>query len=124
MIDEDRIKKVESNIPRFLEEKLMASVKIQRNGNLENRLPGNSSITFPGIDAETLIVRMANYAISSGSACSSGALEPSFVLEAIGLSRDEAYSTIRIGLGRFSTKSEIQKFIDEISSTLMKLSTI
>lgn len=118
--ESDRVRKLRD----FLEEKLMASVKIQRNGNLENRLPGNSSITFPGIDAETLIVRMANYAISSGSACSSGALEPSFVLEAIGLSRDEAYSTIRIGLGRFSTKSEIQKFIDEISSTLMKLSTI
>jgi len=108
----------------FLEDKLMESVDVQRNGNLENRLSGNCSFTFPGIDAEALIVNMADFAISSGSACTSGAPEPSYVLEAIGLSREEAFSTIRIGLGRFNSNEDIKEFIIELFSSLGKLAGI
>jgi cysteine desulfurase len=77
---------------------------LQRNGDLENRLPHNSSLTFPGIDAEALIANVPDLVLSPGSACTSGALEPSYVLQlqAIGLSRDAAYGTVRIGIGRFT----------------------
>jgi len=88
---------------------LEAALAIKRNGNLDNRLPGNSSLTFPGIDAEALIVNTPELAISTSSACTSGAPEPSHVLLAIGLGRDEADSTIRVGVGRFNTEEDINK---------------
>lgn len=75
------------------------------NGDLSNRLPGATSLTFPGVDAEALILNVPELALSTGSACTSGALEPSYVLTAIGLSRDEAYSTIRVSFGRDSNES-------------------
>ncbi len=93
-----------------LEAKLLENVSnLRRNGAIDNRLPGNCSVTFPGIDAEALIANVPELALSTGSACTSGALEPSHVLMAIGLSREEAYSTIRIGLGRFTTEDEIER---------------
>ena len=75
---------------------------VGRNGSVARRLPGNSSLRFDGVDAEALIANLQQVALSTGSACTSGALEPSHVLTAIGLSRDQAYSTIRVGIGRFS----------------------
>lgn len=75
----------------------------RRNGRVASRLPGNSSLTFPGIDAEALIANVPELAVSTGSACTSGAPDPSHVLTAIGLSRADALSTIRFGLGRGST---------------------
>jgi cysteine desulfurase len=86
---------------------LSAIGDLRRNGALNARLPGNSSLTFPGIDAEALIVNTPDLALSMGSACTSGALEPSHVLLAIGLDRKEAYSTVRIGLGRFTTEDDV-----------------
>jgi cysteine desulfurase len=80
---------------------------LERNGALENRLPGNSSITFPGLEADAIMAHASDLALSTGSACTSGALEPSHVLQAIGLSRPLAYGTIRVGVGRFTTESEI-----------------
>lgn len=92
-----------------LEAKLIYNVPgIKINGDLKNRLPNNSSITLLGIDAESLIMSLPDIALSSGSACNSGAQEPSYVLKAIGLSYDEAKSTFRIGLGRFNTSTEIE----------------
>ncbi len=79
------------------------------NGNIANRLPNNSSITLPGIDAETFINNCPDLAISTGSACTSGAIGPSYVLLAIGLTRDEADATIRVGLGRFNTEADISE---------------
>jgi cysteine desulfurase len=80
---------------------------LRRNGALNRRLPGNSSLVFPRVDAEALIVNVPSVALSTGSACTAGAQEPSHVLLALGLSRDEAYSTIRIGLGRFNDVTEV-----------------
>lgn len=97
---------------------------VQRNGALEQRLPGNSSLTFPGIDAEALIANVPELAISTGSACTSGAPEPSHVLLAIGLAREEADSTVRIGVGRFNTEEEIAEAAECILEATERLSRL
>ena len=88
------------------------------NGNRENRLSNNINFCFPNIDAETLIIKMKGIACSTGSACSSANLEPSHVLKAIGLKNEMAHSSIRFSLGRFNTKEEIRRAIDEINHVL------
>lgn len=101
---------------------LMGAVPtLRRNGNLDNRLPNNSSLTFPSVEAEALLANLPDLALSTGSACTSGALEPSQVLEAIGLSRDEAYSTIRVGLGRFSDASDIRLAVSAVTQAIIRL---
>ncbi len=95
---------------------------IRINGNRLCRLPGNSSVSLPGIDADALILNLPTLALSTGSACNSGALEPSYVLTAVGLSRAMAAATIRIGLGRFSTISEIETAADQMARAYRRLS--
>jgi len=90
---------------------VMADAEVKRNGDLKNRLPGNSSLTFIGVDAEALIINAPELAISTGSACDTGAPEPSRVLLAIGLSREEAFGTVRICPGRFSSDDEIDRAV-------------
>jgi cysteine desulfurase len=80
---------------------------VRRNGSIGRRLAGNTSLTFCGADAEAVIANVPGVAVSTGAACSSGALEPSHVLTAIGLPRRDAYSTIRLGLGRFTSDREV-----------------
>lgn len=94
---------------------------LQRNGSLCNRLPHNSSLTFSGLEAEALLANVPNLALSTGSACTSGALAPSQVLTAIGLSRDEAYATVRIGLSRFSTRHEVERSVHELMAARQQL---
>jgi cysteine desulfurase len=94
------------------------------NGNLVNRLPGNSSLTFPGIEADALILNLPQLALSTGSACHSGALEPSYVLTAIGLSRELASSTVRVGLGRFTTEDEIHMASSLIINACERLASL
>jgi cysteine desulfurase len=79
------------------------------NGNQLNRLPGNSSLTFPGVDADAIIMNLPELALSTGSACTYGAVEPSYVLTALGLDREAAHSTVRVGLGRFTTRDDIER---------------
>lgn len=97
---------------------------VRRNGALKNRLPGNSSLTFLGIDAEALIANTPDLAISTGSACTSGAPEPSHVLLAIGLTREQAYSTIRIGTGRFNDESSMATAASSIFQAAARLSSV
>lgn len=79
------------------------------NGSPKHKVVGNSSMTFPGVEAEALLANLTGVAASSGSACDSGAIEPSTVLTAIGLDRDEAFATIRFGFGRFNTADEVER---------------
>lgn len=113
--------RIEALRDRFEEAVMEAAPTIKRNGNLGNRLPGNSSLIFPDIDAEALVVNTPELAISTGSACTSGAPEPSHVLSAIGLGRDEADSTIRVGVGRFNTAEEIDKAVRSIVRAFERL---
>lgn len=91
------------------------SPDIKLNGSRENRHPGNINIAFPGVDAKALIGSLQRLiAVSTGSACTSGIPEPSHVLKAIGLSTDDAESSIRISIGRHTTKAEITVAIEKI----------
>lgn len=102
--EEERVSRLRDDFER----RLLALIPgLERNGDLTNRLPHNSSLTFPSVDAEALIVTLPELALSTGSACASGALEPSYVLQAVGLSREAAYRTLRIGLGRSTTRDEL-----------------
>jgi cysteine desulfurase len=91
---------------------------IQLNGTLIRRLPGNLSLTIPGIDADMLIEQLPALALSTGSACNTGQAEPSHVLAAIGLDRLSARSTIRIGLGRDTTLQGITEAAGQISAAV------
>ncbi|MEP4378907.1 MAG: aminotransferase class V-fold PLP-dependent enzyme [Alphaproteobacteria bacterium] len=77
------------------------------NGSMDHRVPGNLNIGFPGVDAEALMAALETVAISTGSACTSASVEPSYVLRALGLEVADAGASIRIGFGRFTTEAEV-----------------
>ena len=88
------------------------------NGSRVNRLSNNINLCFPGIDAETLIMKMKGVACSTSSACSSANLEPSHVIKALGHNNELAHSAVRFSLGRFNTEDEIDRAITEINKTV------
>jgi cysteine desulfurase len=91
------------------------------NGSKEHRLPGNSNLSFAYVEGEALMMALKDVAVSSGSACTSAALEPSYVLRALGVSEDLAHSSIRFGLGRFNTVEEVDHVVDLVESKVKKL---
>jgi cysteine desulfurase len=91
------------------------------NGDPERRLPGNLNLSFPGIEAPTLIEACPSIAISTGSACTSAKVEPSYVLRALGLPDPVATSAIRIGLGRFNTAAEVDFAVDALAAAAARL---
>jgi cysteine desulfurase len=91
------------------------------NGSTEHRLPGNLNISFGYVDGESLQLGLDDIAISSGSACTSAAVESSYVLKALGMSDDLAHSSIRFGIGRFNTEAEIDYAADRVVETVSQL---
>ena len=77
------------------------------NGSMEHRLPGNLNISFAYVEGEALMMALKDVAVSSGSACTSASLEPSYVLRALGVEEEMAHTSIRFGLGRFNTEEEV-----------------
>ncbi len=77
------------------------------NGSMRARIPGNLNLTVPGATTAELMARIPAVCVSTGSACSSAAIEPSYVLRALGLSEEEAGRTLRVGIGRFTSAPEI-----------------
>ena len=77
------------------------------NGHPEHRLPGNLNVSFAYVEGEAMIMAIKDVAVSSGSACTSASLEPSYVLRALGVGDELAHSSIRFGIGRFTTEEEV-----------------
>jgi cysteine desulfurase len=94
---------------------------LRLNGDAERRLPGSLNFCFPGIPAMKLIEACPGIAISTGSACTSASVEPSYVLRALGLSEADANSGIRVGLGRFTTSAEIDFAVDALAAAATRL---
>jgi cysteine desulfurase len=81
------------------------------NGHKEKRIPGNINLSFSCIEGESMIGAITDLAVSSGSACTSASLEPSYVLRALGLDEELAHTSIRFGFGRFTTEQEVDHAI-------------
>ncbi len=91
------------------------------NGSQEHRLPNNLNISFAGVEAKVLMDRLRSVAVSSGSACTSTSVEPSYVLKAIGVSEELRRSAIRLGVGRFTTVGEIDRAVQEIVGCVKRI---
>lgn len=105
-----------------LETELLKIEEAYVNGNREHRLPHVTNISFKHVEGEGLLMGFnKNIALSSGSACTSASLEPSYVLKALGLGDDLAHSSLRFGLGRFTTEEQIDYTIEQVSNTVLKL---
>lgn len=105
-----------------LENALLQLEETYVNGNREHRLPHVTNISFKYVEGEGLLMGFnKNIALSSGSACTSASLEPSYVLKALGLGDDLAHSSLRFGLGRFTTEEQIDYTIKAVSDTVIKL---
>jgi len=94
------------------------------NGSMEHRLPGNLNISFAFVEGESLLMALKDVAVSSGSACTSASLEPSYVLRALGVGDELAHTSIRFGLGRFNTEAEVDYVIELVTKSVERLRTL
>ena len=110
---------------RALRDRLLKSIReieeVYVNGSLEHRIPHNLNVSFNFVEGESLIMAVKDIAVSSGSACTSASLEPSYVLRALGRSDELAHSSIRVTLGRFTTQEEVDFAADLIKKKVAKL---
>ena len=115
----------ESERIRALRDRLLAGFKdmeeVYVNGDLEHRIPGNLNVSFNFVEGESLIMGIKEVAVSSGSACTSASLEPSYVLRALGRSDELAHSSIRFTIGRFTTEEEIDYAVKLLRAKIGKL---
>lgn len=106
---------------RLLEKIRAACPGVVLNGDAEARYAGNLNISFPYVEGESLLLGLKNIALSSGSACTSASLEPSYVLRALGVEEDMAHTSIRFGIGRFTSESEIDHAADQVIEKYLRL---
>ena len=104
-----------------LEKELLVLEEAYVNGSIEHRLPHITNMSFKYVEGEGLIMGVKNIAVSSGSACTSASLEPSYVLKALGLDDELAHSSLRFGLSRFTTDEEIDYAINHVKEAVLKL---
>ncbi len=105
-----------------LKDRLLAALdEVYINGTMEHRLPNNLNISFAFVEGESLLMGINDIAVSSGSACTSATLEPSYVLKALGAGDDLAHSSIRFGLGRFNTEEEVDYVAGKVIEVVQKL---
>ncbi|EGV51052.1 cysteine desulfurase [endosymbiont of Riftia pachyptila (vent Ph05)] len=95
--------------------------EVYLNGDLERRVAGNLNVSFAFVEGESLIMALKDLAVSSGSACTSASLEPSYVLRALGREDELAHSSIRFTFGRFSTLEEVDYAVEKIRSQVSRL---
>jgi cysteine desulfurase len=113
-----RLAKLRDRLKNGLEAKLD---EVFVNGSVEHRLPNNLNMSFAYVEGESLLMGINDVAVSSGSACTSATLEPSYVLKALGVGEDLAHTSIRFGLGRFTTEEEVDYVIDKMVQVVTKL---
>ncbi len=113
-----RLAKLRDRLKAGLEAKLD---EVFINGSLEHRLPNNLNMSFAYVEGESLLMGINDIAVSSGSACTSATLEPSYVLKALGVGEDLAHTSIRFGLGRFNTEEEVDYVTDKMVTVVKKL---
>jgi cysteine desulfurase len=111
---------------RHLRDKLKAKLEagldeVYINGSMEHRLPHSLNMSFAYVEGESLLMGINDIAVSSGSACTSATLEPSYVLKALGVGDDVAHSSIRFGIGRFNTEEEIDYVAAKLIDVVVKL---
>jgi cysteine desulfurase len=113
-----RLKKLQERMLKGLHAKLP---EIYVNGDLEQRIPGNLNISFAHVEGESLMMGIKGLSVSSGSACTSASLEPSYVLRALGVEEEMAHTSLRIGLGRFTTEQEVDTAVADLVHHVTKL---
>jgi len=111
---------------KLLRDKLLDGLKSEIpnliiNGTMDYRLTGNLNVCFPSAKSDSIMMSMRDIAISSGSACTSASIQPSHVLKALGLTKEESHASIRFGIGRFNTEAEINYTIDKVIDTVNKI---
>jgi len=110
---------------RMLRDRLLAGIEdieeVYINGDMERRVPHNLNVSFNFVEGESLMMALSELAVSSGSACTSASLEPSYVLRALGRSDELAHSSIRFSIGRFTTEADIDRAIELIHEKIAKL---
>jgi cysteine desulfurase len=116
--DTDRLSKLRDRLNEKLHKNLD---EIYINGSVEHRLPHNLNISFAYVEGESLLMGINDVAVSSGSACTSASLEPSYVLKALGAGDDLAHSSIRFGLGRWTTDEEVDYVVEKLTSVVRRL---
>jgi cysteine desulfurase len=110
------------NIRDRLHAALTSAVEgVELNGDLERRLAGNLNVSIAGIPSDTLIGALPELAVSSGSACTSASLEPSYVLRAMGATDERARSSLRFGIGRFTTEAQVDRAVELIAAKVKEL---
>ena len=117
-------KHIERLSAKFLKAMQDEVTHIVLNGDADQRYHGNLNISFSCVEGESMIMAIKNLAVSSGSACTSASLEPSYVLRAIGVGEDMAHTSIRIGFGRFTTDEEVDYAISLIGKQVERLREI
>ncbi len=116
-VENDRIRALRDRLLKGMQE----IEEVFVNGDLERRVPHNLNISFNFVEGESLIMAVKDIAVSSGSACTSASLEPSYVLRALGRSDELAHSSIRFTLGRFNTEEEVDYTVDHLKAKVAKL---
>jgi len=114
----ERMRALRDRLRKGLEAKLD---EVFINGSMEHRLPNNLNMSFAYVEGESLLMGINDIAVSSGSACTSATLEPSYVLKALGVGEDLAHTSIRFGLGRFNTEEEVDYVVDKLTQVVTKL---
>jgi len=117
----DEMKKMQG-LRDSLRDQIMSQLdEVYINGSWEYRLPNNLNISFAFVEGESLLMGISDIAVSSGSACTSASLEPSYVLKALGVGEELAHSSIRFGLGRFNTEEEVDYTINKVCNVVERL---
>lgn len=117
----EEARRLEALRQRFYEQITSRLPEVYLNGDIAQRIPGNLNLSFAYVEGEGLMMGIKGLSVSSGSACTSASLEPSYVLRALGVEEEMAHTSLRIGLGRYTTEAEVDAAVDQIVANVRKL---